>query len=125
MSGCTYDRLSEIFRLQQEFMEMLVEDDKLPEFPVDITSKCGQRLIKEMVFNVVEELAEASFTLKNRQHKVSDDSHVDRAHYKEELADALAYFIEVCILSGIGPDEFFNEYCKKNAIVKERLLGGY
>lgn len=106
-------------------MSMLVEHDKLPEYPVDLTTKPGQRLIKECVWNMVEELAEASFTLKNRQHKLSDDTDLDFPHYLEELGDAFAFFLEVCILSGITAEQLYEEYSRKNAAVKKRLQDGY
>lgn len=119
------DKLDEIFKRQIEFMELLKQNDRIPEWPVDLTSKNGQRYIKENVWNMVEELAEASFTLKNRTHRLTDARLVDVDHYREELGDAFAYFIEICVFSGISPDELFNEYCKKNAVVKARLENGY
>lgn len=119
------DRLEKAFAKQREFMDMLVENDKLPEYPVDLTTKPGQRLIKETVWNMVEELAEASFTLKNRMHKLSDDSAVDTEHYVEELGDAFAFFIEICHLSGITADRLYEEYSRKNQIVRQRLRDGY
>lgn len=119
------DQLDEMFARQIAFMEDLREADKLPEFPVDLTTKPGQRIIKEAIFNMIEELAEASFTLKNRVHRVTDDKTLDFNHYKEELGDALAYFLEVCIMSGIAPSELYDEYCRKNQVVADRLKNGY
>lgn len=119
------DKFDKAFTLQREFMDMLVEHDKMPEYPVDLTSKPGQRLIKECVWNMVEELAEASYTLKNRQHKLSDDRELDFAHYKEEIGDAFAYLIEICHLSGITAEDLYIEYARKNHIVKNRLKTGY
>lgn len=122
---CAADMLTEIFDRQRAFMTQLKDNDILPEWPVDLTTKGGQRLIKEFIFNTVEELAEASFTLKNKAHKMSDDRKVDLDHYKEELGDALAYFVEICILSGFSAKEIFDEYLRKNGIVKTRLETGY
>lgn len=119
------DKLEEIFNRQRQFMDLLVQNDKLPEYPVSLMTKGGQRQLKETVFNVMEELMEASFTLKNRVHKMSNDNEVDVGHYKEELGDALAYFVELCIQSGISASELFDEYCKKNKVVVERLENGY
>lgn len=119
------DMLTDIFERQCVFMERLKDNDILPEWPVDLTTKGGQRLIKEFIFNTIEELAEASFTLKNKAHKVTDDRKVDLDHYKEELGDALAYFVEICILSGFTAKEIYEEYNRKNGIVKERLESGY
>lgn len=119
------DKLDRAFTLQREFMDMLVEHDKFPEYPVDLTTKQGQRFIKECVWNLVEELAEASFTLKNRMHKLSDDSELDFDHYREELGDAFAFFMEICLLSGITGDCLFQEFRRKNEVVRRRLQEGY
>jgi len=117
--------LDKIFAKQREFIDMLVEHDKFPEYPVDLTTKPGQRLVKEVAFNLIEELMEASFTLKNRQHKISDDNELDFDHFVEELGDALAYFVELLIVCGISPEQIYAEYSRKNAIVKKRLQDGY
>jgi NTP pyrophosphatase (non-canonical NTP hydrolase) len=119
------DKLQDIFERQEKFMEELKLHDRLPEYPVDMTSKMGQRLIKEMIFNTIEELAEASFTLKNKMHRIADVQVMDAGHYKEELGDALAFFVEICILSGISAKELHEEYVRKNEIVKKRLRNGY
>lgn len=120
------DKLEKLFKLQQEFMDMLVEHDKFPEYPVDLTTKPGQRFFKETAFNMIEELMEASFTLKNRMHKLSEDTEVDWAHFKEELAaDAFAYLLELFILSGLSADDVYEEYRRKNFIVRKRLKDGY
>jgi NTP pyrophosphatase (non-canonical NTP hydrolase) len=119
------DRLDELFERQTKFMELLRDHDKMPEWPLDLTTKASQRLIKETVWNMVEELAEASYTLKNRMHRITDARVLDIQHYKEELGDALAYLVEICILSGFTPQEIFDEYCRKNKVVQERLESGY
>lgn len=119
------DMLRKLFTLQREFMDMLVEHDKFPEYPVDLTTKPGQRFFKETAFNMIEELMEASFTLKNRMHKLSDDVEVDWPHFREELADAFAYFVELIILAGLSPEDIYNEYVRKNYIVRKRLQEGY
>lgn len=121
----TTDRLDEMFKRQTELMDDLIAGDKLPEYPVDITSKYGQRQIKELTWAMVEEMAEASYILKNRSHRFTDHTDVDFAHFKEELGDALAYFIEICVFAGIGPKELFEEYCLKNAVVRKRIKDGY
>lgn len=104
---------------------MLREHDRLPEFPVDLTTKIGQRLVKETAFNLLEELFEASYTLKNRMHRLTDATEVDMPHFKEEIGDTFAYFLEICILCGFSAEDLYEEYCRKNAVVKKRLEGGY
>jgi len=121
----TPDALEDIFRRQMVTMEELRLRDKCPEWPLDITTKPAQRLIKENIFNACEELFEASYTLKNKAHRQTDVRVIDRAHYVEELGDALAFFLEVCIFSGITPEELYGEFCRKNAIVVDRIRNGY
>ncbi len=119
------DMLEQVWKLQTDFMEELKSNDKMPEWPVDLTSKPGQRLVKETIFNMMEELMEASYTLKNRMHRLTDARLVDMDHFREEIGDAFAYFLEVCILSGLTPTELFNQFKKKNAVVFNRLKNGY
>ncbi|MHB8407797.1 MAG: dUTP diphosphatase [Acidiferrobacterales bacterium] len=119
------DQLDEAFQRQTEFMQLLRDADKMPEWPVDLTSKPGQRLLKEVMLNLIEELMEASFTLKNRTHRITDARQIDIDHFREELGDTFAYFMEICILAGFGPEELFKEYCRKNQIVRQRLENGY
>ena len=124
-SALTPDKLEDMFDRQKNFMNILISADKMPEYPIDLTSKYGQRQIKEMVWNLVEELAEASFTLKNRMHRFTDHTDMDFEHYREELGDALAFFLEICIFSNISPQELYEEYCRKNQVVKQRATDGY
>lgn len=119
------DTLKDMFDRQLLLMEDLKRGDKLPEWPIDMTGKFGQRQIKELIWAMVEEMAEASFILKNRTHRFTDHTDVDFAHFKEELADALAYFFEICIFAGISPKELYEEFCKKNGVVRKRITDGY
>lgn len=119
------DKLNDIFERQSSTMQALRQADRLPEWPVDLTTKPGQRQIKELMFESIGELMEASYILKNKVHRISDDRSVDLDHFKEELGDALAYFVEICIFSGISPEELYREYCRKQAIVLKRIEEGY
>lgn len=116
------DKLDKAFTWQREFMDMLVEYDRLPEYPVDLTTKQGQRLIKEYVWNSVAELAEASQTLRNKNHVIREEPEIDFDHYLEELGDAFAFFMEICILSNISAEQLYNQFQKKNQIVRQKLL---
>lgn len=119
------DKLEKCFERQTAFMEELRLNDVLPEWPVDMTTKPGQRIIKEMISNAIYELAEATAVLKNKMHRLSDDKTLDIDHYKEELGDAFAYLLEVCILSGFTANDLYKEYRRKNEIVFDRLKNGY
>jgi hypothetical protein len=117
--------LRDIFVRQKTLMRKLIDADKLPEYPVDITSKYGQRQIKELTFAMIEELTEGTYILKNRPHRFTDQQDVDFAHFREELGDALAYFIEILVFANITPEDLYAEYCRKNAIVQKRITDGY
>lgn len=119
------DKLGDMFKRQEEFMQMLKEADMLPEWPIDITSKYGQRQLKEINGELVGELYEAMYILKNKMHRFTDHKDVDFEHFREELGDALAYFMEICIMAGISAEELYAEYCRKNALVKKRARDGY
>jgi len=118
-------KLEGMFKRQVEFMELLEREGKLPPWPINLKTKQGQRMIKEIMHELHGELFEACYTLKNKMHRLTDDQEFDRAHYVEELGDALAYFMEVCIMSGISAEDIYKEYCRKNKIVKERFANGY
>ena len=119
------DKWNRMWAKQEEFMDLLEENDILPPWPIDPTTKQSQRMLKEIAGEMHGELWEATYTLKNKAHRLTDDQSFDRAHYVEELGDVLAYFMELCIMSGISPDEMYDEYVRKNGIVKERFEDGY
>ena len=56
------DRLDEIFQLREEFMQSIV--DKLPgyypEWPIDVSKKQSQTVLRDSVLRGVEEIFEAA-----------------------------------------------------------------
>lgn len=61
--------------------------------PVNIHDRKGQFRLKDMTWRVVEEIAEALEALD------MDDT----VHFQEELADAMHFLVEKCILAGFNP----------------------
>ena len=61
MSEEKNDKLEDVFNRQAELMDLLIMGDKLPEAPVDITSKPGQRLIKELGLPIMSQRAAVQF----------------------------------------------------------------
>ena len=121
-----YKRYEEMWIQQVEFMKLLQEKRKFPDFPVDITSKPGQKVIKDTSHECMHELFEAVQLLKNsKDHRATDIREFDRNKFLEELSDSLHYFIEVCILAGISADDLFNAYMNKGQINIERINSGY
>lgn len=123
MSG---DRLKEMFDQQDAFMRLLQEKRTFPEYPVDITSKDGQRVIKEYSHECMHELFEAIHMLRNsKSHRATDVREFDREKYIEELVDAMHYFLEVCILSGVTAEELHEAYISKGDTNTSRIVNGY
>jgi len=50
---------------------------------------------------------------------------IDEIHLKEELADALHFFIEACILIGMDAEELFDIYMRKSEVNKFRQRSKY
>lgn len=125
------DRLEDIFAHQRELMKKYakIEGDILPcivpvDVPVMIDSRYGQHQIKERIFCTIIELAEASDCMKNKAWKQSMvETDVD--HLKEELADALHFFVETCILVGIDAEELHSLYLRKAEVNKFRQRSNY
>ncbi len=111
---------------QRKFMILLQEKRNFPQFPIDLTTKDGQKFVKTITHECMHELFEANLLLKNSKlHRTTDINEFDKELYKEEICDALHYLIEIAILSGINVDELYNSYMKKGEINFNRINEGY
>ena len=120
------DTLELLFSEQRRFMELLQTERGFPMFPVDLATKPGQKLVKDISHDCMHELFEAVHLLRNsKSHRKTDVSEFDREAFLEELADVLHYLIEVMIVAGISPKEIYEAYMKKGTRNFARLLGGY
>jgi len=120
------DRLKEMWSQQESFMRLLQSARGFPHFPVDASKKEGQKLLKSITHECMHELFEANSALKNsKDHRATEISEFDRENYVEELVDALHYFFEIAILSGVSMDELFDSYMKKGRVNFERIERGY
>ena len=124
------DWLQNIFLRQRELMEKYHRIEKgnglllYEGVPIDLHDRMGQARIRELIRRTVEELFEASHTLKNSPWK---GSHVltDEDHFYEELADALHFFIELCIAVGLDAETLHKVYFKKSEVNKFRVKSNY
>ena len=120
------DMLEMMIEQQRSFMNLLQEERGFPEFPVDLTSKEGQKFLKKIAFEAMGELFEAIQHLKaGKDHRISAPGDVDREKFIEELVDCLHYFFEVVIASGVTQRELFHSYMDKGEVNKKRILSGY
>lgn len=120
------DRFESMWDQQKSFMKLLKEKRNFPDFPVDLSSKSGQKFIKGLMHECMDELHESLQHLKNsKDHRATEITSFDRAEFVEELCDSLHYFIEIAIAAGVSPEELFESYMKKGEINRQRILKGY
>jgi hypothetical protein len=122
------DKLEQMFELREEFMQMLCTqiDGYYPQWPVDVSKKESQVLLRDVTLKGVEEIFEALQELKNAKvHRQTDLPHFDRDAFLEENVDALNYFFTTLKLVGVSPDELHEAYMKKHNKICRRLKEGY
>ena len=122
------DKLDEMFELREEFMQMLCErlPGYYPQWPVDLSKKESQTLVRDVTLRGVEEMFEALQELKNaKPHRQTDVPHLDRDAFLEEIVDAMKYFYTTLKLVGVTPDELHAAYLRKHDKICRRLKDGY
>ena len=123
------DILATLFRQQEHHMAEYVEiqhtTPKLePHGWGKIDDPLVQAKIRESAGYMVEELYEAINHLKNKPWKQTMQTTPLEA-FREELADAWHFFIELHIIAGLTAEDVFAEYFKKTLINVARREGGY
>ena len=122
------DRLNEVFNDRYNFMNLIKEkySDSYPNWPVDLSKKNSQAVIRETALKGVEEMFEALGHLKNwKPHRETEVPEFDREEFLEEVVDSFNYFFSLLILMGVDSNEFFEAFKKKDAIIRDRLTKGY
>lgn len=122
------DKLESMFELREEFMRLLCErfPGYYPEWPIDVTKKESQILLRDVTLKGVEEMFEALQELKNaKSHRQTEVPHLDREAFLEEIVDAMKYFFTTLRLVGVTPDELHAAYIKKHEKICGRLKDGY
>jgi len=121
------DRLQEIFTLREEFMREIADKrGAYGTWPVDISQKKSQQLVREVTLKGVEEIFEALGELKNwKNHRLSENTSFNRELFLEEMVDSFNYFTAALILLGVDSEEFFEAFLKKDVIIHKRLEEGY
>jgi len=84
-----------------EGMEDLLSEKRLK---TNLDTQFGQIWLKDFCWRVTEELAE-SIEPVYMHEELTDEM---RQHYIEELADALHFFVELCIIAGYSENDFKN-----------------
>jgi len=123
------DKLDVIFAVQKKLKEKYDCIERLkgiyvPVLPIDVNICRNQEYLKSLCYRVIAELVEATECLKNKAWKQSEVL-TDRDHLEEELADALHFFIELCISLGIDSQKLFELYFRKSEVNKWRVQTKY
>lgn len=122
------DKLENIFARQHELEDQYGPIEASNGFPEpssrDLDDYARQRFIKDGAYRIVEELTEATNSLKNKPWKRTPVL-TDREHYYEEVADAFHFFIRFCIASGIEAEDLYKLYFKKSEVNKFRQGSNY
>jgi len=120
------DMLNKMFSQQREFMNLLREKRNFPEFPVDLSTKHGQKFVKSISHECMHELFESVQLLSDsKDHKNSLSNDFNKEKFLEELADVTHYLIEIFILTGISPEQIYEAYMKKGEVNNNRIMNGY
>lgn len=123
------DKLEDIFHKRNSFMKEIQRKfpNSYPEqWPINISEKSSQTILRETALKGVEEMFEALQHLKNwKTHRETDMPEIDREEFLEEIVDAFNYFFSLMILIGVDVDEFYNAFNAKDKIIRRRLQKGY
>tara|TARA_B100000035_G_scaffold285960_1_gene269918 strand:- start:75 stop:452 length:378 start_codon:yes stop_codon:yes gene_type:complete len=123
------DKLEDIFHKRNSFMKEIQRKfpNSYPEqWPINISEKSSQTILRETALKGVEEMFEALQHLKNwKTHRETDMPEIDREEFLEEIVDAFNYFFSLMILIGVDVDEFYNAFNSKDEIIRRRLQKGY
>jgi len=122
------DKLEKMLELREGFMSALKSRKPtiLPPWPVDVSQKESQQVLRETVLKGVEEMFEALGHLKNwKPHRETEVVDFDREEFLEEFVDGMNYFLSVLVLLGHDANDLFRVYEKKDKIIHERIRKGY
>lgn len=129
--GDHFDQLRTIFAGQRALMDRYHEIERNNfSFPVEdadlgeIDFRLVQARMHEMFGFLVRELSEAMQELRSKPWK-QKWAPTDVAKFQEEMADALHFYVEMCITAGISADTLFKQYFKAWEKNRGRQDNGY
>lgn len=87
----TSEWLKDIFEKQTALIDKYAEIEGMPEYPMNINTREGQKWIKDFLWRTTEEMAESYEAYCMEQNE---------EHTIEELIDGLHFFVELIIIAG-------------------------
>lgn len=126
-----YDKLATIFEGQETLMGFYSIIERKNGAHVvsvadwgDINSRWVQSRIHDLYGYLIRELSEAMQELKGKPWKQTyGETDVDK--FREELADSLHFFVEICITAGMTADDLFEGYFSAWQKNRKRQENGY
>jgi len=115
-----YELIEKYHDIEQSRGALVIEPENFGE----IDHRFVQWRIKDLAFRTIEELTEATNTLKQKPWKQSEVP-TDQEHFYEELADALHFFVELLITAGMDAKGIALMYHRKHAVNKFRQRSNY
>lgn len=112
-------QLETIFELQKTMMEPFIKTEGLPPYPININLKENQKLIKDFISRVTEELCEAyeKYELASTEYfdefrKTGLHEHLDKLInlFNEECSDAIHFMVELLIYVNIDANAVKDYY---------------
>lgn len=116
-------QLEAIYQLQKDLMEGYIGkiEKDLPPYPIDVNSRKGQAVLKDMSARVIEEIGEGyestGLALEllgkygmNKMIMTKEDHQMLLNHLQnsnEEQADAFAFYVELFLYSNVFPDDIY------------------
>ena len=79
----------------------------------------------QILWRMVQEINEASVALKNGKTWRETKYFTDINEYKDEIADIMIYIINLCLASGISPEELTQIVLKKIIVNHKRIKSKY
>lgn len=126
-----FDQLRTIFEGQRTLMVRYHDMEKKNGAGVvseddlgDIDSRYVQARVHELFGWMVRELGEAMQELPSKPWK-HVFGEVDEAKFREEMADAFHFFVEMCITAGMTADDLFEGYFGAWQKNRKRQENGY
>lgn len=122
------DKLENIFARQRELEDKYESIEAANGHPrpasTSLDDYARQRYLKDAAYRVIEELSEATNTLKNKPWKTTPVL-TDQQHFYEEVADAFHFFIRFCIEANLDAEKLYKLYFKKSEVNKFRQGSNY
>lgn len=121
----TTDKLEILFGYQHRLQKRLGTWDKIGDSPA-----MRQQFINQMTLANIEEAIEI---VKETAYKNPElmpfgwkkTQVEDNEKFKEELVDQLHFWLNLCLIAGMGPEETLTRYLAKNKINHQRQDNGY